>query len=82
MKICEFSDASTYDYGKPGDPLYLSAHGHAFRMLQKALEDVNQAGLDGKKLSNLRVVRRDHPCRQDTINEIHADVTHRLKGTP
>ena len=47
-----------------------------------ALETVNQAGLDGKKLSDLRIVRReDDPEKpwDNEVVEIHAKVTHRLK---
>ena len=47
-----------------------------------ALETVNQAGLDGKKLSDLRIVRReDDPAKpwDNEVVEIHAKVTHRLK---
>lgn len=47
-----------------------------------ALETVNQAGLDGKKLSDLRIVqRRDDPASpwNNDVIEVHAKVTHRLK---
>lgn len=46
-----------------------------------ALETVNQAGLDGKKLSDLRIIRRSDNASylDDQVIEIHAKVTHRLK---
>lgn len=50
-------------------------------VLKAALETVNQAGLDGKKLSDLSIIRRrDNALHfDDQIIEIHAKVTHRLK---
>lgn len=50
-------------------------------ILTGALETVNQAGLDGKKLSDLTIIHRRDPARHidDQVIEIHAKVTHRLK---
>lgn len=54
---------------------------HSIMILLAALEVVNQAGLDGKKLTDLKLVRTYDASKHedDQIVEIHAKVTHRLK---
>ena len=87
MKICEFTFfelearfAPRKETGQiivPQTPME-----RAMLILTGALEAVNQAGLDGKKLSDLRIIHRRDNARlhlDDGIIEIHAKVTHRLK---
>ena len=52
---------------------------HAMMVLMTALETINQAGLDGKKLSNLKILTRQSESWGSVIYEIHADVQHRLQ---
>ena len=55
MKICEFTrwqlDQTTANGFSPKTPME-----SAMQVLRAALETVNRAGLDGKELSDLRVV--------------------------
>lgn len=91
MKICEFSEydmrASMFEWNKRarGRGLILepSPMERAMRVLAKTLDVVNQAGLDGKRLSDLSIVYRHEPASHpdDQKWEIHAKVTHRL-STP
>lgn len=82
MKICEFTEHELTDWAckKAGKFIVIATPlERAMLMLNAALESVNQAGLDGKKLSNLTIVtRRDDPL-SDLVYEVHAKVTHRLK---
>ena len=82
MKICSFTDSDLRDTGTPGDLLHISAHWRATRLLILALETVNQAGLDGKKLSDLRIIESPDPESVEVRYEVHAKVTHRLAPTP
>jgi hypothetical protein len=79
MKICEFS---LYDLrAMPIGMAELGLIKSALAVLNAALVSVNEAGLEGKRLSNLRVVHVSDRSRDpmgDFI-EIHADVKHRLK---
>ena len=78
MKICSFKDSDLNDFGKPGDLTHISAHWRATRLLLLALDTVNQAGLDGKKLSDMRIIVGPDTDRGGVSYEIHAKVTHRL----
>lgn len=53
----------------------------AVRILLLALKTINQAGLDGKELNNIRLIRKFEIKKHydDQVVEIHADVKHRLK---
>ena len=82
MNICSFTDSDLRDTGKPGEFLHVSAHWRATRLLIRALETVNRAGLDGKKLSDIRIIEGPDPGRAEVCYEIHAKVTHRLAPTP
>lgn len=85
MKICEFTVAQLE--AKLPDSSHGSIHmrtplEQSLVILKAALETVNQAGLDGKKLSDLTIIHRRDPARHidDQVTEIHAKVTHRLKA--
>lgn len=77
MKLTEFKEHELRDDLPttrlfPGTP-----HEHALRLVDRALEAVNRAGLDGKELSDLYLVRRYE--RGETTFEVHAKVRHRLR---
>jgi hypothetical protein len=55
----------------------INPHVRAMHVLINALEIVNQAGLDGKKLTDIRLVERRDPVGEGRI-EVHAKVTHRI----
>lgn len=82
MRICEFTqhDLSVTDEGGgryyPRTPME-----KAMAVLVRALETVNKAGLEGKALSNLRIVDVYDPAKHSDaqVIEIHADVKHRLR---
>ncbi len=84
MKICEFKRWQLEQVGDPNKPgslgLLPTPMFTAMRVLINALSVINQAGLDGKRLDNITVVRRADvtQCPDDQIIEIHADVHHRL----
>jgi hypothetical protein len=50
----------------------------AIHLLLAALDTVNQAGLDGKKLTEITVVQKPDIGRDGGSIEIHAKVEHRL----
>lgn len=52
--------------------------GRAMQLLLAALDTVNQAGLDGKKLTDITIVEKHSPERGEDVIEIHAKVVHRL----
>ena len=86
MKICQFTSEEmdnrvTLQTGVPIDKFVIDATPgvHATMVLIAALEEINQAGLDGKKLSNIHLVTRPSERWGSAIYEVHADVTHRLK---
>ena len=88
MKICEFTqgqlqarlDERSASRGV-GLVVCRTPVEQALLILSAALETVNQAGLDGKKLSDLRIVTLTDNSKHDDdqVIEIHAKVTHRLK---
>ena len=85
MKICEFTqhDLEVYDHDiKTGRGIITlpTPTERAVQLLLKALKTVNQAGLDGKELSDLALVNRYEPEKhaKDQVIEIHAKVKHRL----
>lgn len=86
MKICEFTqhDLEAIEPTSGGRLAPRTPMEQAMALLVKSLEAVNNAGLEGKKLSNLRIVQRsDHrKHRDDQVIEIHASVTHRLRVSP
>jgi hypothetical protein len=51
----------------------------AIHILLQALDVVNQAGLDGKKLTDIKLITNRSPSSLDTYYEVHAKVTHRFK---
>lgn len=55
---------------------------HAIRLLLVALDTANQAGLDGKKLSDLEIREVLDPAEGYPRFEVHANVTHRLVPPP
>lgn len=76
MKICELKE-SMLDRGE----VVSSNHpfNSALRVLEAALTTINQAGLEGKRLSDLRVIIVSTPAEPfERTWEIHAKVTHRL----
>ena len=89
MKICAFTDydlqvtanAEAVRRGKKGN-FYLvpTPAESALLMLMRALETVNQAGLDGKKLSDITLKAVPDMGHCVTRYEVHAKVTHRLKS--
>lgn len=89
MKICEFTDydmqatanAEALRRGKKGN-LYLipTPAESALLVLLCALETVNQAGLDGKKLSDITLNAVPDMGHRVPRYEVHAKVTHRLKS--
>ncbi len=87
MKICEFTEWQLRQVGDPNKPdgvaILPTPMFTATRILINALSIINQAGLDGKRLDNIRVVSKYEPAKNpdDQIIEIHADVHHRL-ATP
>ena len=60
MKIIEFTESSFISYSKPSDQFSVlpTAAQQSCRILMAALEAVNQAGLDGKRLSKLELRSR------------------------
>ncbi len=85
MKLCEFTqrDLEVYDHDmKPSRGIIAlpTPTEQAVQLLLKALKTVNQAGLDGKELSDLTLVNRYEPEKHanDQVIEIHAKVKHRL----
>jgi hypothetical protein len=84
MKICEFS---TWDLmhtkidGMREGLVLFSPTMQAIAMLKNSLEIINQAGLDGKKLTELKVIAINEPSEGPHGGriEVHAKVTHRLK---
>jgi hypothetical protein len=88
MKICEFThyelhaqeDAALKRAGKNNLIVMPSPTERAMQLLLLALKTVNQAGLDGKELSDLTIVygcdMAKHP--DDQKIEIHAKVKHRF----
>ena len=77
MKLCEFTPKD--NYGRSSS----APREIALDILRQALEPANQAGLDGKKLSEFNIVSGHDP--QNPLNfhvEIHAKVTHRLAPRP
>jgi hypothetical protein len=89
MKIMEFSDwemqhmatEKAKERGKNYICIMPTPGESALLILMKALDTVNQAGLDGKKLSDIKLITRFEPSPENTFYEIHAKVTHRLKAT-
>lgn len=86
MKICSFTSHELEQRYAPKEegrircvPTPMES---AMRVLAAALKTVNQAGLHGKKLTDLRVVNTYTPNahHDDQVIEIHAKVTHRLKS--
>ena len=86
MLICTFTSEDMearfiHDPKTPLESLILPTPGaHATMILLTALETINQAGLDGKKLSRLSIVTRPSERWGSSIYEIHAEVQHRLKS--
>jgi hypothetical protein len=84
MKICSFTNYELNARTDPNAARFCAGPTpgeRAVQILLLALETVNRAGLDGKKLSNLRLVETYSP-RLDydaQVVEIHAKVEHRLK---
>lgn len=82
MKICEFTESYLLARYAPTLPsrftLQRTPIEEALLVLKGALETVNQAGLDGKRLRDLTIVVRRNPVDQETIFQIHAKVEHRL----
>lgn len=88
MKICEFTLHDLEARDQPSAKILgpfrqRTPMEQAMSVLLGALGVVNQAGLDGKKLSKITIVTRSDPSRHhdDKIIEIHANVSHRLKKT-
>ena len=85
MKIIEFTESSFISYAKTSDQFSVlpTAAQQSCRILMAALEAVNQAGLDGKRLSKLELRSRAvYEGGYDIIHELHAKVDHRLQPTP
>ena len=62
-------------------PIFVPPGVRAVQLLLAWLEVVNQAGLDGKKLTDITIVEaRDVAGRGGMVYELHAKVTHRLAG--
>jgi hypothetical protein len=83
MKICEFDEWELMHAELPGvrqGLTLINPYMRATVVLSKALEIVNQAGLDGKKLTEMRVVHISDPSSGPGGGrwEVHAKVTHRL----
>ena len=83
MKICEFSTwelMHTKIHGLREGVMLFNPVMHAVAMIQQSMETVNQAGLDGKKLSDMKVIHFSDPADGPDGGrfEIHAKVTHRL----
>jgi hypothetical protein len=88
MKICEFTAHDLEAREQPVAPItkpfcLRTPMEQAMSVLLGALETVNQAGLDGKKLSKITLVTRSDLSRHrdDQMIEIHAKVSHRLQQT-
>lgn len=86
MKICQFTlhdlEARARLKGDARFGLHRTPMQVDLGVLSAALEVVNQAGLDGKKLTDLTVVYTASYASMhsdDQVFEIHAKVTHRLK---
>jgi len=88
VKICSFTEWEMQQLGHERARKNSRANGicvmptpaeSAVRILLGALDTVNQAGLDGKKLSDITLKVEPRIDRNDVIYEIHAKVTHRLK---
>ena len=90
MKICEFTQydlhaqemAAQKKSGKQGMIVLRTPTEKAIQLLLLALKTVNQAGLDGKELSDLTLVHCYEPGKHadDQVIEIHAKVKHRVKA--
>lgn len=80
MKICEWNESDMHDAG--GGITSVSAQWRAMQMLRRALETVNQAGLDGKKLSDFQIVESHGANKIGPHYEVYAKVTHKLKTAP
>jgi len=90
MKICEFTqyDLRAQEHealkraGRNQFIVMPSPTERAMQLLLLALKTVNQAGLEGKELSDLSIVHRYEPAKHhdDQPIEIHAKVTHRIKS--
>lgn len=84
MKICEFTEHdlnARFEKEKRGPILLPTPTERALQLLICSLETVNQAGLDGKKLTGIQLVHRQEPGkhRDDQVWEVHANVEHRLR---
>ena len=78
MKICEIREHQLDIRNVAiAERFGISPFASALRMLVGALETVNRAGLDGKELSDLHLVRRSE--RGEMVFEVHAKVRHRLR---
>jgi hypothetical protein len=91
MKIMEFTEReleqSALQYARDhrsASDVYLlpTPAERAVLILLRAMETINQAGLDGKKLSDIRLVERCEAHGINRVYEFHAKVTHRLRATP
>lgn len=89
MKICSFTQHDLHAQemeaekkaGKQGIICARTPTERAIQLLLLALKTVNQAGLDGKELSDLTLVHRYEPSKHadDQVIEIHAKVKHRVR---
>jgi hypothetical protein len=90
MKICEFTEwhmrqCAENHARKRGSDASLqyfvpTPAESALLILITCMEEINQAGLDGKKLSDLQLIIRREPSEDQSYYEVHAKVTHRLKS--
>lgn len=64
--------------GPKGGLSFVPAAARAAQLLLCWLQTVNQAGLDGKRLTDLTIVQHVNAERGQTIFELHAKVEHRL----
>lgn len=81
-KITEGELSRMMPEGQQGLALVTTPGERAVMLLLGWLETVNEAGLEKKKLSNLRLVRKPDPQRfGEDVYELHADVKHRLAKT-
>lgn len=64
--------------GPEGSLTFVPAAARAAQLLLCWLETVNQAGLEGKKLTDLAIVQHVNAERGQTVFELHAKVQHRL----
>jgi hypothetical protein len=85
MKICEFSEwelmHTAFD-GKSTGVFISNPMMNGLALIQRALETVNQAGLDGKKLTDMKVIHFSNPADGPDGGrfEVHAKVRHRLSA--